>query len=132
MRARCAIERRGRALNLGVMCPASPTHVAPSPRPHLLGSVLLSIASLGPTLAVWAAGSHKLGAISRVWQLLSAPGLLLLALCLLVLSAICLRSGISQLGLRRSLFPAVALAASAMPFALLVPLVFSKMVLGID
>lgn len=114
------------------MCRASPTHVAPFRRPHLLGSVLLSIASLGPTLAVWAAGSHELGAISRVWQFVSVPGLFLLALFLLVLSATCLRSGISHLGLRRSLFPAVALTASAMPFALLVPLVLSKMVLGID
>lgn len=114
------------------MCPASPTHLAPFDRPHLLSSVLLSIASLGPTLAVWAAGSHKLGAISRVWQFVSVPGLLLLALCLLVLSTTCLRLGISHLGIRRSLFPAIALTASAMPFALLVPLVFSKVVLGID
>ena len=114
------------------MCPASPTHGAPPPRPHFLGSVLLSIASLGPTLAVWAAGSHKLGAVSRVWQFVSVPGLLLLALCLLVLSATCLRSGISHFGLRHSLIPAIALTVSALPFVLLVPLVFSKMVLGID
>lgn len=114
------------------MCPASVTRAAPFSRPHLLGSVLLSIASLGPTLAVWTAGSHKLGAISRVWQFVSVPGLLLLALCLLVLSATCLRSGIGHFGLRRSLFPVVALTASAIPFVLLVPLVFSKLVLGID
>ena len=114
------------------MCPAKPTRVPQFPRPQQFGSVLLSIDSLGPTLAVWTAGSHKLGTISRVWHFVSVPGLLLLALCLLVLSATCFRSGIRHLGLRGSLFPAVALTASAIPFAVLVPLVFSKMVLGID
>ena len=115
-----------------VMCASSADQVAPISRSPLVFSVLLSIASVGPTLAVWAAGSHKLGTISRVWQFVSVPGLLLMTLCMLLLSATCLRLGIRKFGIGQGIAPAVLLAICAMPFAVWSARVVSQKVLGLD
>jgi len=55
-----------------------------------------------------------------------------MALCLLFLSATCLRSGIRKFGTGQGIAPAVLLAICAMPFAVWPALVVSQKVLGLD
>jgi len=102
------------------------------PRPGRFVSMVLSGASLGFTLAAWAAGSHKYGAISRAWQLIPVPGLILAGLCLLCVAALSIRRGIQQTGLSRYWLPTGTLLVCAAPLLYLLAIIAFRVVYRID
>jgi hypothetical protein len=113
-----------------VMCRTNPSRSAPLFRSSSGFSILLSFANLVPTLAIWAAGSHKLGPISRIWQLFSVPGLVFVSLMLLLASVVCLRRGVAQANIWRSVAAASVLAVCAAPLGIVVMLIVGRKLLG--
>ena len=95
-------------------------------RPYWLMSIMFSLASIAPTLAVLLAGSPSYGPISEVWKHVPIPALLFIAFGLLIVAGRGLGQGSNLLGLKEYLVPVLFISVAAVPFSFVALLVTLK------